>query len=109
MNLLNQSKSISETEKTSSISGFRLNEKPEGLDYSMSCDYLGLQYMSHYNYHQKIKEWCEKYLGKDNFEFRFEDYGQHGCQMLYTQTAEDLVLFKLTFSTFTDVRDAKTP
>jgi len=44
---------------------------------------------------EEIYYWLEQNVGKQNFSFGFEDYGQHGEWMLYTASREDLLAFKL--------------
>ncbi len=43
----------------------------------------------------RINDWLKEHVGKDNFSFGFEDYGQHGEWMLYTRSKEDLLAFRL--------------
>jgi hypothetical protein len=43
----------------------------------------------------EVQTWLEEHIGKDNFIFGFEDYGQHGEWMLYTRSSADLLAFKL--------------
>jgi hypothetical protein len=45
-----------------------------------------------------INGWLMNIVGKDNYIFGFEDYGQHGEWMLYTASKEDLLAFKLRWA-----------
>lgn len=42
-----------------------------------------------------IQDWMDTNIGKSNFEFRFEDYGQHGEYVIKVNTEEDLTAFIL--------------
>lgn len=56
-------------------------------EYSYDATLTGVPY--------DILDWLKEHIGKDNFIFGFEDYGQHGEWMLYTRSREDLLAFKL--------------
>lgn len=48
--------------------------------------------MDQYN---EMNRWLYEHIGVGNYNFGFEDYGQHGEWMLYTRSSADLLAFKL--------------
>jgi len=55
--------------------------------YHYDTDFAQLPYM--------MNTWLATNVGKENYIFGFEDYGQHGEWMLYTLKEEDMLAFKL--------------
>jgi len=70
------------------------------FQYSLCCSYntalKNYQYgATHSTLPFDIDDWLKEHIGKGNYIFGFEDYGQHGEWMLHTRSREDLLAFKL--------------
>jgi hypothetical protein len=83
------------------IESFIIDEFPHSLccSYNTNLRYYYNNDKSYVSIPTDMDNWLRDHIGKDNYIFGFEDYGQHGEWMLRTRSKEDLLAFTLRWET----------